>query len=269
MLVSIDGHDKIPDSVSGITTQITPIDGFELTLCNDGSHDPVPGGVKVENNQWDDPPYGTSGWKIESGGYKYMMTSAHLFNCDRSEDINGRYLYQDTQNAGTVLDHSHKYDWSIASVDAIWDEDHDVGGYSNTIEGYSGEKGGHVTDSGIDDMASSGESAYKSAISTCKSEGEVVGHDYELLDFTVECDGTQYKYDYDNQIMVDIPNESGDSGSMIFREGTTFDGCNYIAAIGLNNLKSEDEYGNTYAYGTQAYYLANSEGFNFQPDSIC
>lgn len=233
---------SVPDSVQGI-----PIKKVEPTnwkpMCsacyNEGTYDLTPGGV-----EFNDIGSCASIYYLDYDNDDYyektMLTAAHVVgSC--SDQLNGNSVNQGCESWGEVVD----YNWTLdavacnptadyKAVDDIIQEENDT----ETVVG-------HVTESGLAEMQSSGETTYKT--------GKDTGTEYGVVKKTNIGDNSCMGFD-GHGIKVSNDVTRGDSGGAIY---DIDDGDAYMMSV---TSKGGNDTGSTACDGDPIYEYTKGPG---------
>lgn len=215
-------YPEIPDQQDGIPVSRDFTKSPEPDGCNKTEFDPLPGGVRITSIENDGG--GTTTCMVEFNGTYYMMTANH--NLDGDDEDNNECTsstghkvhqpYNKDQFVGYVDDTRIGEDWAIVPAEGSLS-------FDNEIEDVVGKLSGHVTQDGLLDLKSSGETVYQQGITTCITEGQV-----KEVDMSVSPEGCLNSDSH--YVRMDTPTDPGDSGGPHYRQ-YTYNGCTYVAII--------------------------------------
>lgn len=234
---------SVPSKRDGISIEQRETPDPQPHVCYDQDYDNVPGGVQVETGV----PFSAACRVINSDGEPRLMTCAHGFNqCNKK--IKGEKLMQSDRLIGKVQDWSVGQDWATVSLSAL----SPIDGFDPRIVDTQREVLGYVTENGIKDLISTGETVYHRGRETCAQSGRVKETG---LVFSI-CEGTP-KEDYGNYTHISTYTERGDSGGIHYKE-YEIGGEKYASVIAIHHGGSN--YG---SYGCPAYRIHNDHGIDF------
>lgn len=193
----------------------------------------------------------TSTCEVEYGGTHYLMTCAHIWDCNTSAE--GELVFQSGQKVGEVHREKKNQDWAIIKKTS----DSDISGFSHYIENDTDPLCGHVTRDGLIDLKGAGTTVYQQGIRLCKSERAVMD---------VDCSYSDCYWNDGRAVRVDqSPGDStdkGDSGGPIFHN-YYYDGSYYNALICPHTGRDLDKGASV---GTAAYWIHSDQLINFNPE---
>lgn len=260
----------LPDSVNGIDVTSTINTGWEFRDCSACTDNP-PGGMQYYENHTEFEFSGTLGWKVSDGGSKFMLTAAHVFSCDKNEDIDG-WEIKSTSSDGTigyVQDHNHDEDWAL--IDFYGDFGCPSGdSFAHQMRSEDGPTNGHMTKDGLRSMKDDGTGNRHRGAVSCYDSGPI--DTVETIVKDVECqarDGSKVYRDYSNQTVTRSLSKKGDSGAFFYNHYYNSNGACYDnLATHLLTGGGEDDKGNDISFGIGAYYLDNNHYMEFNPDGV-
>ncbi|MEZ3144821.1 hypothetical protein [Halobaculum sp. MBLA0143] len=234
---------SVPSKRDGISIEQRETPDLRLDTCYDQDYDNVPGGVQVETGV----PFSVACRVINSDGEPRLMTCAHGFKqCEGS--IKGDELTQSDRLIGGVEDWSVGQDWATVSLSAS----SPINGFDPGVVDTQRDVLGYVTENGIKDLISTGETVYHRGRKTCAQSGQVKETGFVFSN----CEGTPQE-DYGKYIRMSTYTESGDSGGIHYKRYKV-DGKEYASVIAPHHGSSN--YG---SYGCPAYRIHNNHGFDF------
>lgn len=268
----------IPDQIESIPIEVEEApdenevhfdDHYHDNSCRTKIVDCIQGGDYISSKYTDNPDDDCSdGWgklsitsTVYKGGTEYVMTSAHGFVDDFScgTDITGESAYQghkcnsSSYEIGEVDHYDYSYDWALVNKDNLPSGKSS----SSSVVGEYARIQGHVTEDGIDYLASSNETVYNYGRRTCKTEGKVLG----IGDYS-RCYSEEY-------VGVTANAAGGDSGSPHYRHVSDPQGS-YLEIIGLHTAHETvyDSGGcrciiHTKSHASPAFRISNTDNVIF------
>lgn len=204
-----DSPPEIPSQVEGVQVETTEWERPSTEACNDTTYDCVPGGclLDTENTQGDFDAHSGACDIVYDGNPAYLTCAHGMGEC--GDDITGQVVKSGAdpgKKIGEVVDYNWRGDWAV--VDVTWDNE--ISGLANAIIDSYTTYGvsGHVTQDGLDYLASSEETVYQYGMMSCESSGKV--NDPSL--WYSYCEGDMVKF-----VSTTCDTESGDSGGVHYR----------------------------------------------------
>lgn len=238
----------IPQEANGIGIEFVKYDPSDKPLesCNTGMDDPVSGGWELEESG-DNGVWSSASRVTDSADVEYMTTCAHAF--DECGDPIGTDVEMEGQKMGELNWYSKAMDFAALKRT----DDAQVGGYDLNIDRPDQnptELGvrGHITESGVADIMSTGEAVYKTGRTTCTTSGEVD----EMYVTDGLCDATN-----DNFVHATMQTNGGDSGSPYYVMRWDGDFNQYYAEMVVSSHKGYE------SQGIAAYEVTSNTDFRY------
>lgn len=243
----------VPDELEGISIDVEEYDEPTPEWCNTNTYSCMQGGQYVTVERNDGYYVSHSGTCVvkNSSGYVRYMTCAHgfLVNCDDDIKYNKMYTGSSNYYVGYVTDWDKWQDFAVVRESGY----SDIRGFHNRVLGeYDRPIRGHVSEDGIDYLASNTRQVRKYGAKTCKTKGDLKGdtvHKY--------CGGhVRRSYQTTNT-------DNGDSGSPHYMH-TKRNGKWVLYIIGPHYGS-----GSTYSFSSLGYRINERHGITFGGAYTC